>query len=99
MPQVFISYARPDETVARALERTLSEANFSTFLDRHPAKGIVAGSDWLDELHGALGRATCLLYLSSAASAASPWCQAELVNAYWSGKLVIPIQLDDTEPP
>jgi hypothetical protein len=81
------------------LERALSEANFSTFLDRHPAKGIVAGSDWLDELHGALGRATCLLYLSSAASAASPWCQAELVNAYWSGKLVIPIQLDDTEPP
>ena len=55
MPQVFISYARPDETVARELERALSGANFSTFLDRHSAKGLIAGSDWLDELHGALG--------------------------------------------
>jgi hypothetical protein len=99
MMYVFISYARSDEAVARELEQALSLAGFNTFLDQHPAYGITAGTDWLDELHRALARTGCLLYLSSAASAASPWCQAELLNAYWAGKVVIPIQLDDTDPP
>ncbi len=99
MAHVFISYARSDEAVAAELERALVAAGFSTFLDVHPSSGIAAGTDWLDELHRELSRARCLLYLSSAASAASPWCQAELLNAYWSGKLVIPIRLDNTDPP
>jgi TIR domain len=99
MANVFLSYARSDEAIARQLERAISSAGFSTFLDQHPAHGIIVGGDWLDELHRALARAGCLLFLSSAASAASPWCQAELLNAYWSGKLVIIIQLDDTDPP
>jgi TIR domain len=99
MMYVFISYARSDEAVARKLEQAISLAGFTPFLDQHPAYGIAAGTDWLDELHRALARAGCLLYLSSAASAASPWCQAELLNAYWAGKVIIPIQLDDTDPP
>jgi hypothetical protein len=99
MMYVFISYARSDEAVARELEQALSIAGFETFLDQHPAYGIAGGMDWLDELYRALARTGCLLYLSSAASAASPWCQAELLNAYWAGKVIIPIQLDDTDPP
>jgi len=99
MTHVFICYARSDEAIARELERVVGSAGFSTFLDQHPTNGITAGTDWLDELHRALARTGCLLFLSSAASAASPWCQAELLNAYWSGKLVIIIQLDDTDPP
>jgi TIR domain len=99
MAHVFVCYARSDEAVAAELESALVAAGFSTFLDVHPSSGIAAGTDWLDELHRELSRAGCLLYLSSAASAASPWCQAELLNAYWSGKLVIPVQLDDTDPP
>jgi len=99
MAHVFVSYARSDEAVAAELERALIAAGFSTFLDVHPSSGIAAGTDWLDELHRELSRAGCLLYLSSAASAASPWCQAELLNAYWAGKPVIPVQLDDTDPP
>jgi Novel STAND NTPase 1/TIR domain len=99
MTYVFISYARPDEAFARELEQALSLAGFSTFLDQHPEYGIAAGTDWLDEIYRALARTGCLLYLSSHASAASPWCQAELLNAYWAGKVIIPIQLDDTELP
>jgi hypothetical protein len=96
---VFISYARPDEAVARELDHALSQAGFSTFLDQNPEYGIAAGTDWLDELHRALARAGCLVYLSSAASASSAWCRAELLNAYWAGKVIIPVAIDDTEPP
>jgi hypothetical protein len=99
MTYVFISYARPDEAFAQELEQALSLAGFSTFLDQHPEYGIAAGTDWLNELHRALARTGCLLYLSSRASGASPWCQAELLNAYWAGKVIIPIQLDDTDLP
>ena len=99
MTQVFISYARPDEDIARELEQALSQAGFSIFRDKNPEHGIAAGTDWLDELHRALSRAGCLVYLSSAASAASAWCRAELLNAYWAGKVIIPVKLDDTDPP
>ena len=99
MTHVFISYARPDQAIAWQLERALFQAGFSTFLDQNPENGIAVGADWLDELHRALGRSGCLLYLSSAASAASPWCRAELLNAYWAGKVIIPVILDDTVPP
>jgi len=99
MTHVFISYARPDEDIARELEQALSQAGFSVFRDQNPEQGIAAGTDWLDELHRALSRAGCLVYLSSAASAASAWCRAELLNSYWEGKVIIPVKLDDTDPP
>ena len=99
MTHVFISYARPDEDMARELEQALSQAGFSIFRDQNPEHGIAAGTDWLDELHRALSRAACLVYLSSAASAASAWCRAELLNSYWAGKVIIPVKLDDTDPP
>src|ERR1700719_2649479 len=68
MTYVFISYARPDEAFAQELEQALSLAGFSTFLDQHHEYGIAAGTDWLNELHRALARTGCLLYLSSCAS-------------------------------
>jgi hypothetical protein len=99
MTHVFISYARSDEDIARELEQALTQAGFSIFRDKNPEHGIAAGTDWLDELHRALSRAGCLVYLSSAASAASAWCRAELLNSYWAGKVIIPVKLDDTDPP
>ena len=99
MTHVFISYARSDEAIARELEQALLQEGFSTFLDQSPENGIAAGTDWLDELHRALARTGCLVYLSSAASASSAWCRAELLNAYWAGKVIIPVAIDDTEPP
>jgi hypothetical protein len=99
MTHVFISYARPDEDIARELEQALTQAGFSIFRDKNPEHGIAAGTDWLDELHRALSRAGCLVYLSSASSAASAWCRAELLNSYWAGKVIIPVKLDDTDPP
>lgn len=99
MTHVFISYARHDERLARQLERALTDAGFSTFLDQNPGNGIAAGADWVDELHRALARTGAIVYISGAASAASPWCQAELLNAYWLGKLIIPVQIDGTEWP
>ncbi len=83
---VFISYAREDESTADSLQADLSAASLSTFLDR---RSLLVGVDWHAELMTAIAGAATLVVVFSDAWQQSPMCQDELAAARNQGKSVI----------
>ncbi|GAA2333715.1 TIR domain-containing protein [Streptomyces kunmingensis] len=93
---LFISHSSQDRVVALRVAARLAEAGYQgIFLDIDPEAGIPAGRSWERELHAQLRRADAVIYLASAASAASHWCFAELSHARAHGSPVFPVRLDD----
>lgn len=95
--RIFISYARADERIARAIFDRLSDAGLEPWLDlREMSLGdSIAGG--IDE---ALGDASYLLLLVSRASMSSKWVDREWKAALASpGTVIVPVLLDDTTPP
>ncbi|GAA3779280.1 hypothetical protein GCM10022403_012420 [Streptomyces coacervatus] len=96
MARLFISHSSTDAAVARRVVTRLKSAGFEgLFLDIDPEAGIPAGRSWERELYAQLRRADAVVYLASAASAASRWCFAELSMARSLGRPVFPVRLDD----
>ena len=91
MPNVFISYAREDSQVAQQLSDLLQAEGQSVFFDF----ALAAGEDFSRSIEKALGDAAAVVVLLSRNSNRSRWVDAELRSALQSGKVVIPVLLDE----
>jgi WD40 repeat protein len=95
MSSLFVSYNRADAVKVSQLCDWLTTRGYdSLFLDFDPERGVPAGTKWEAELYAQLRRADAVLFVSSAASATSRWCFAELAMARSLGKRIIPVGVD-----
>jgi hypothetical protein len=99
---VFISYAHQDRKIAEQITQKLIQHDYSVWT----ANEIEAGSNWSDEIHGAINDAVergFVLVLLSPASLTNQWCKSEteyaLELASISGKTnIIPVVISPLNP-
>jgi hypothetical protein len=92
---IFISHSSADDAEARHVADWLTaRGSRALFLDFDPAQGIPAGRNWEQELYARLRQATAMVFLSSAASAQSSWCFAELALARAMDVRVLPVRIE-----
>jgi TolB-like protein/tetratricopeptide (TPR) repeat protein len=94
LADVFISYARSDQAVARRVARTLTTAGLDVWWDAD----LPAHRAYSDVIERNLAKAKAVVVLWSKAAAASQWVRAEADFARNAGKLV-QAQLDSALPP
>lgn len=94
MADVFLSYARADEAVARRVAKGLEAAGLSVWWDAD----LPAHRSYSDVIQRNLEEARAVVVLWSKASAGSQWVRAEADFARNSDKLV-QAQVDGTMPP
>lgn len=95
MTLIFISHSSADDADARHVADWLTARGFrALFLDFDPGQGIPAGRNWEQELYARLRQAAAVVFLSSAASARSSWCFAELALARAMGVRVLPVRIE-----
>jgi len=94
MADIFISYAREDETRIRRLVDALEKQGWAIFWDRR----IPAGKTWQSYIGQALSEAKCVIVAWSRHSILSEWVIEEANDGKKRG-LLIPIFLDSVEPP
>jgi TolB-like protein len=94
LADVFISYARSDEVIARRVARTLESAGLEVWWDAD----LPAHRDYSTVIEGNLAEAKAVVVLWSKSAAASQWVRAEADFARNACKLVQG-QLDGTLPP
>jgi len=90
-PQVFISYAREDATVAQWLFQELENIGFAVYLD---TRGTLAGEQFLAVITEHLRRCDAVLAIVSEHSSKSAWCQAELYYAHALRRAIMPIRIE-----
>jgi hypothetical protein len=91
--EIFISYAREDETRVRALSEALG-GRWSVFWDRR----VPTGRRWRDHIGKALLSARCVIVAWSRYSVESDFVLDEARRAQRRG-LLVPVLLEDVEPP
>lgn len=91
-PYAFISYARRDQQFVEKVSTDLQRAGIRVWRD---TEQIQPGQQWQRAIEDALTNAVALLYVSSQQSRSSGWMQHELLAFFRTGKLIIPIILDD----
>ncbi|MGH9867501.1 MAG: toll/interleukin-1 receptor domain-containing protein [Candidatus Polarisedimenticolia bacterium] len=91
---VFISHSSqdPDRGMAGTLASRLTEQGLDVWWDE---AGLEGGAVFPAEILEAIIRQESFLYMLSPRSAASRWCQRELVRAVELGKLVIPLLVEN----
>ena len=94
MSEVFLSYARADEPVARRVAKALEAAGHKVWWDAH----LPAHRAYSQEIERRLEEAKAVVVLWSQSAAQSQWVRAEADFARSHGKLV-QAQLDDGLPP
>lgn len=94
LADVFISYARADEGVAKNVAETLRSEGFEVWFD----SSIYAGASWESMLMSTLSSAKAVLVLWSRRSVKRPWVLKEAKLAMETGRLV-PAKIDDCELP
>jgi formylglycine-generating enzyme required for sulfatase activity len=107
MSTIFISHSSEDNAWAERIRDWLQgSANKqqpvyryqSLFLDFDPEVGIPVGCSWRETLYEKLQLCRAVIVICSAAYGRSQWCLAELGVAMASGKLVLPVRIDDSPP-
>ena len=105
MSTIFISHKSEDNVWAERIREWLQgsankqhpERRYqSLFLDFDPEKGIPVGRSWRETLYEKLQLCRAVIVICSAAYGESEWCLAELGVAMASGKLVLPVRIDDS---
>lgn len=94
MTQVFISYARSDQSIARRVAKTLQAAGFEVWWDDQ----LPAHRSYSDVIEGHLHAARAVVVLWSGEAAKSQWVRAEADFGRSAGTLV-QARLDGTLPP
>lgn len=95
MADVFISYARADNAIARRLMDVLNKHGFKVF---HDQEALVAGEDFSDStrIKKELQNAQAVIVLLSRNSKRSKFVEAELREALEQGSgIIIPVLLDE----
>ncbi|MCU0865727.1 MAG: toll/interleukin-1 receptor domain-containing protein [Planctomycetes bacterium] len=98
---VFISYSSPDKAIARRLAVDLRQAGVEVWFDEFQLR---AGDPILTSIREGIERSDVLLVLISASSIRSTWVESEVREAIErygdaSGPVIVPVRIDDTEPP
>jgi formylglycine-generating enzyme required for sulfatase activity len=105
MSAIFISHSSQDNAWAERIRDWLQDsANKqqpaycyqSLFLDFDPEQGIPVGRSWRETLYEKLQLCRAVIVICSATYGKSQWCLAELGVAMASGKLVLPVRIDDS---
>lgn len=84
MPDIFISYSRPDEAVARSYADRLRDAGLDVWWDNH----LRSGEEWDRVIEDALRSAHAVIVLWSPAAVDSRWVRAEATVAQRQNSLV-----------
>jgi formylglycine-generating enzyme required for sulfatase activity len=104
---IFISHSSEDNAWAERLRDWLQgsankqypERRYqSLFLDFDPERGIPVGRSWRDTLYEKLQLCRAVIVICSSAYGKSQWCLAELGVAIASGKLVLPVRIEESPP-
>ncbi|MEM9739894.1 MAG: toll/interleukin-1 receptor domain-containing protein [Pseudomonadota bacterium] len=91
---IFISYRRTDQMVARALVEQLEARGVAVWWDQK----IEGGEDWRDAIVAGLESAQALVILFSDECNDSKQLKKEMAIADTLDKLVIPVLIEDTKP-
>ena len=94
MSDIFISYAREDESRVKPLVSAFESEGWSVFWDRR----IPAGSTWRNHIGSALQQARCVVAVWSAHSVESQWV-AEEADEGKMRQALVPVALDAVTPP
>jgi hypothetical protein len=94
MADVFVSYAREDETRVAALVQLLEARGLSVFWDRR----IAPGSTWRETIGQALADARCVVVAWSRHSIGSSFVAEEADDARNRG-ILVPVLIDAVQPP
>jgi cell division protein FtsN len=94
MADIFISYAREDETRIKELVTAFEGHGWSVFWDRR----IPAGDTWRSYIGAALEEARCILVAWSQHSTSSEWVAEEADEGKRRG-ILVPLLLDPVQPP
>jgi hypothetical protein len=102
MADIFLSYARKDQTVAAALVEQIEETGKQVWWDKseHDQAGIEPGSDFEVAIRQALAEASDCVVLLSASSLRSDWVKSEAYRARNSKMRMIFVKIsnfDDSE--
>jgi TolB-like protein len=92
--EIFISYRRADERLARLLHAQLKERGVEAWYDVH----VAAGEDWRTATARALERSRIFVLLYSRAASESEDIAKELAAATFSKKLVVPVRIENIAP-
>ena len=95
MADIFISYARQDESTAQHLRDVLASQGWDVWRDK---EGIVTGTAWSASIEQALHNAKCVVVLWSAHALSSHFVRDEAEIGRNENKLV-PVQIGDVELP
>jgi len=94
MPDVFISYAREDQSRAEQIARGLLSMNLDVFWDNE----IPPGQTWADYIESKLSLCKAVVVLWSAQSTKSQWVREEARMGRDKSKL-IPVMIDGSQAP
>ncbi len=91
MPDCFISYASPEETIARQVFSVLRSQNVDVFL---AALSLQPGDQWSEQIKSQLRDSSWVLFLASDAACRSPYAQQEVGMAIGLHKKLVPVVWD-----
>ena len=89
MNSVFLSYARQDVWIMRAVKRVIEETGLPVWYDTN----LTAGEPWAEELQTAINSALCIVVLLTRNSARH-WIRVETLQALEAHKHIIPVIAD-----
>lgn len=95
--RLMLSYARRrnDKFVYELADILHNTPNFSVWIDRNQ---IVGGTDWWNEICGAVEGAECIVVLLTPRYLESIYCMAELEYALALNKPILPLMLETLDP-
>ncbi|RZV50110.1 MAG: TIR domain-containing protein [Sphingomonadaceae bacterium] len=94
MADIFLSYARADQSRVTKLAAALEGAGYSIWWDKH----LKGGHQFSEDIEAAIARAKAVLVVWSKDAVKSEWVRDEAAYGRDHNKLV-PVRIDDTLPP
>jgi WD40 repeat protein len=92
---IFISYAREDQSFVRRLHDVLIQRGIEPWVDW---EDIPPSAEWMEEIRAAIDSAESFVYVLSPHSASSPVCREEADHAGSRGKRIVPLVRLEVDP-
>ena len=92
---VFISHARKDINVAKAICEKLESAQIKCWLAE---RDISAGEDWTVATRKAIGSSRVVVLLLSENANAATHLEREVAHAFYTNRTILPVRLTETPP-